>query len=61
MEYKEIQYRDKTKNKLAIYKGSENSKISLICLPAMGVRASFYKNLRLKKSVENLYKKLVLF
>ncbi len=49
MEYKEIQYRDKTKNKLAIYKGSENSKISLICLPAMGVRASFYKKFATQK------------
>ena len=52
MELKEIQYRDKTKNKLTIYKGGENSKISVICLPAMGVRASFYKKFATQLSAQ---------
>jgi predicted alpha/beta hydrolase len=41
METKEIIYSDKTKSKVAIY-GTGNNNITLILLPAMGVRATFY-------------------
>lgn len=39
---KEIKYSDNTKNVLTVFSAKEKSDITLICLPAMGVRASFY-------------------
>lgn len=41
METKEIIYSDKTKSKVAIY-GTGKNNITLILIPAMGVRATFY-------------------
>ena len=41
MKTKEIIYSDKTKSKVAIY-GTGNKNITLILMPAMGVRATFY-------------------
>ncbi len=43
MEIREIEYRDKTKNKVTIYTNNDNNGITLIFLPAMGVKVTFYK------------------
>lgn len=43
MDVKEIQYRDKTTNQVTAFQTKENNEITLICLPAMGVRASYYE------------------
>lgn len=50
MEKRKIQYRDKTSNLVTIFHAKEDSKTTLICLPAMGVRASFYELLALNLS-----------
>ncbi len=39
---KEIKYSDNTKNVLTVFSPKEHSDVTFICLPAMGVRASFY-------------------
>lgn len=49
---KKIIYSDKTTNKVTIFTSKEESKITLICLPAMGVRASFYKRFAETLSLE---------
>jgi len=41
---KEITYSDNTKNKVSVFSSKTESKVTIICLPAMGVRATFYKN-----------------
>ncbi len=41
-EEKEIKYNDGAINTASIFFGSKNAATTLICLPAMGVRASFY-------------------
>lgn len=43
METRKIQYRDRTTNLITIFQSKENNCITLICLPAMGVRASYYE------------------
>ncbi len=43
METREILYSDKTVNQITTFRGKENIDITLICLPAMGVRASYYE------------------
>lgn len=43
METKEIQYSDKTTNRITIFQSKESNGITLIFLPAMGVRASYYE------------------
>jgi len=45
MEYflEEITNQDKTTNKISVFNSSNPNNIICICLPAMGVRASFYK------------------
>ena len=43
MELIEITYRDKTTNKISVFNSSNTNNIICICLPAMGVRASYYK------------------
>jgi len=43
MELIEITYRDKTTNKVSVFNASNSNNIICICLPAMGVRASYYK------------------
>ncbi|HEV8513284.1 MAG TPA: alpha/beta fold hydrolase [Cyclobacteriaceae bacterium] len=39
----EITNQDKTTNKISVFNASSQTNIICICLPAMGVRASFYK------------------
>ncbi len=41
---KEIKYSDNTKNILTVFSAKDKSDVTFICLPAMGVRASFYEN-----------------
>lgn len=43
METREILYRDKTTNKVTLFPSKEDNRFTLICLPAMGVRASYYE------------------
>ena len=43
MELIEISYRDTTTNKISVFRASNPNNIICICLPAMGVRASYYK------------------
>lgn len=43
METREIQYRDKTTNQITLFPSNEKNRFTLICLPAMGVRASYYE------------------
>jgi predicted alpha/beta hydrolase len=41
---KEITYSDNTKNKVSVFSSKTESNVTIICLPAMGVRATFYKH-----------------
>ncbi len=41
---KEITYLDNTKNKVSVFSSKNENRVTIICLPAMGVRATFYKN-----------------
>lgn len=50
MEKREIHYSDKSINRVTIFQRKESCRITLICLPAMGVRASFYELFALKLS-----------
>ena len=43
MELIEISFRDKATNKISVFETDNPSRAICICLPAMGVRASFYK------------------
>src|SRR6478735_7077124 len=43
MELIEITYQDKTTNKISVFNASKPNNVICICLPAMGVRASYYK------------------
>jgi predicted alpha/beta hydrolase len=40
---KDIQYRDKTLNRLSVFSPDIPADTTFICLPAMGIRASYYK------------------
>ncbi len=44
MEEKEIKYKDGASNFASVFYSSKESNTTLICLPAMGVRASFYNS-----------------
>ena len=43
MELIEITYRDKTTNRVSVFEADNPNNIVCICLPAMGVRVSYYK------------------
>lgn len=44
MELREIIYHDRTRNKIAVFPSQADTDITFICLPAMGVRASYYES-----------------
>ncbi len=43
MQLEEVQYRDQVTNKISIFRAKSESKVTLICLPALGIRASYYE------------------
>jgi len=53
METKSIQYSDNTTNKVTLFAAKQNSQATLLCLPALGVRASYYDVLAKALKEEN--------
>jgi len=51
MELIEITYRDKTTNRVSVFEADKPNNIVCICLPAMGVRASYYKTFANKLAI----------
>jgi len=43
MQLQEISYRDQTSNKVTLFASKKETKITIILLPALGVRASYYE------------------
>jgi len=45
MQTQHIQYQDNSNNQITFFPAENDTNITFLCLPAMGVRASFYKDL----------------
>ena len=43
MQLEEIQYRDRVTNKISLFRSESEIGVTLICLPALGIRASYYE------------------